>query len=73
MVSLVLGVTLFGETIRTGWWLVPEACGAAAIVVGVLILSRAVQNLIERPPGGTLSKSRPARSDQGRRTGDDSR
>ncbi|MET7287115.1 DMT family transporter [Streptomyces sp. NPDC005573] len=66
VVSLILGVTLFGETIRTGWWLVPEACGAVVIVVGVLILSRAVQNLIERPPRGTASKARAASPDQGR-------
>jgi multidrug transporter EmrE-like cation transporter len=48
VVSLTLGITLFGERVRTGWWLLPEACGAALIVVGVLILSRAVQNIVER-------------------------
>ncbi|WP_333779084.1 DMT family transporter [Streptomyces sp. IBSBF 3136] len=50
MVSLALGMTLFGERIRTGWWLVPEACGAVLIVVGVFVLSRAVQRIRERPP-----------------------
>ncbi|MFF8726943.1 DMT family transporter [Streptomyces sp. NPDC015171] len=49
VVSLVLGVTLFGERIRTGWWLVPEACGALLIVAGVLVLSRAVQRIIVLP------------------------
>ncbi|MFD8809260.1 DMT family transporter [Streptomyces sp. NPDC059597] len=55
VVSLALGITLFGERIRTGWWLVPEACGALLIIVGVLVLSRAVQNLIERPPRSRVS------------------
>ncbi|MGW0997781.1 DMT family transporter [Streptomyces sp. NPDC002520] len=50
VVSLALGITLFGESVRTGWWLVPEACGAVLIVGGVLILSRAVQHIADRPP-----------------------
>ncbi|CAL9357504.1 DMT family transporter [Streptomyces sp. enrichment culture] len=45
VVSLTLGITLFGERVRTGWWLVPELCGALLIVVGVLVLSRAVQRI----------------------------
>ncbi|MFF8995619.1 DMT family transporter [Streptomyces sp. NPDC014983] len=45
VVSLALGITLFDERIRTGWWLVPEAGGAVLIVAGVLVLSRAVQHL----------------------------
>ncbi|MEU1011199.1 DMT family transporter [Streptomyces sp. NPDC005890] len=49
VVSLTLGITLFDERIRTGWWLVPEACGALLIVGGVLILSRAVQRIIVLP------------------------
>ncbi|QTE02846.1 DMT family transporter [Streptomyces cyanogenus] len=49
VVSLALGVTLFDERIRTGWWLVPEACGALLIVGGVLVLSRAVQRIIVLP------------------------
>ncbi len=32
MVSMVLGVTLFGEHIRTGGWLVAQVAGAAVIV-----------------------------------------
>ncbi|MGW7790737.1 DMT family transporter [Streptomyces tricolor] len=46
VVSLALAVTLFDERIRTGWWLVPEACGALLIVLGVLVLSRAVQRIV---------------------------
>ncbi|MGW0765561.1 DMT family transporter [Streptomyces sp. NPDC002676] len=45
VVSLTLGITLFGERIRTGWWLVPEVLGALLIVVGVFVLSRAVQRI----------------------------
>ncbi|MEU6773759.1 DMT family transporter [Streptomyces sp. NPDC046759] len=49
VVSLTLGITLFEERIRTGWWLVPEAAGALLIVVGVLVLSRAVQHITVVP------------------------
>ncbi|MFJ4733577.1 DMT family transporter [Streptomyces sp. NPDC088770] len=41
-VSLLLGVTLFGEQIRTGWWLLPELIGAGAILWGVLCLIHVV-------------------------------
>ncbi|MFI6565063.1 DMT family transporter [Streptomyces sp. NPDC050534] len=44
-VSLALGVILFDEKIRTGWWLVPVLLGVVLIVAGVLVLSRAVQVL----------------------------
>ncbi|MEU4037503.1 DMT family transporter [Streptomyces collinus] len=50
MVSLALGMTLFGERIRTGWWLVPEALGAVLIIIGVFVLSRAVQRIREPSP-----------------------
>jgi hypothetical protein len=49
VVSLTLGMTLFGERIRTGWWLVPEAAGALLIIGGVLVLSRAVQHIVVVP------------------------
>ncbi len=45
--SLVLGVTLFGETIRTGWWLLPELLGAALVLWGVLRLTRVVPHLAD--------------------------
>lgn len=48
MVSLALGIALFHERVRTGWWLVPEICGAVLIVMGVVVLSRAVQHLAVR-------------------------
>ncbi|MGW7046561.1 DMT family transporter [Streptomyces avermitilis] len=46
-VSLMLGVTLFDEKIRTGWWLLPEAMGAGLILWGVLRLTRVVPNIRE--------------------------
>ncbi|MET8615368.1 MULTISPECIES: DMT family transporter [Streptomyces] len=49
MVSLVLGIALLREQVRTGWWLVPQACGALLIVAGVLVLSRAVQHIAVVP------------------------
>ncbi|MEV1066215.1 DMT family transporter [Streptomyces sp. NPDC050263] len=44
-VSLLLGVALFDEQIRTGWWLLPEATGVLLILWGVLRLTRVVPNL----------------------------
>ncbi|SME91229.1 DMT family transporter [Streptomyces sp. Amel2xC10] len=46
-VSLLLGVTLFEETIRTGWWLLPQAAGALLILWGVLRLTRVVPRLAD--------------------------
>ncbi|MFH8342435.1 DMT family transporter [Streptomyces sp. AM6-12] len=58
VVSLTLGIALFHERIRPGWWLVPEACGALVIIVGVLVLSRAVQRIAPVPvPAGEGSAS----------------
>lgn len=39
-VSLTLGITLYEEHIRTGWWVVPQACGVALVAVGVFALAR---------------------------------
>ncbi|MFF6777024.1 DMT family transporter [Streptomyces sp. NPDC012637] len=39
-VSLTLGVLLYGEYVRTGWWLAPQLAGVALIVVGVFALAR---------------------------------
>lgn len=41
-VSLLLGVAVYDEHIRTGWWLVPELAGIGLIISGTLYLSRAV-------------------------------
>ncbi|MFJ4868906.1 DMT family transporter [Streptomyces sp. NPDC088757] len=40
-VSLSLGVLLYEEHVRTGWWLLPQAAGVTLIVLGVFALARA--------------------------------
>jgi drug/metabolite transporter (DMT)-like permease len=46
-VSLLLGITLFEETIRTGWWLLPEAIGTGLILWGVIRLTHVVPHIRE--------------------------
>ncbi|GFH37550.1 DMT family transporter [Streptomyces pacificus] len=38
--SLLFGVTLYEEHVRTGWWLLPELLGLALITFGVFTLAR---------------------------------
>ncbi|MFF7312378.1 DMT family transporter [Streptomyces sp. NPDC008137] len=40
LVSLALGILLYEETIRSGWWLLPQLVGVALIAAGVLALAR---------------------------------
>ncbi|MEW1691126.1 DMT family transporter [Streptomyces sp. NPDC091265] len=40
MISVLYGVTLFGEELRTGWWLVPELLALALIAAGCVELAR---------------------------------
>ncbi|WP_370417791.1 DMT family transporter [Streptomyces sp. QH1-20] len=40
LVSLALGMLVYGERVRTGWWLLPEGIGAVLVTWGVLILPR---------------------------------
>lgn len=40
-VSVALGVLLYEEHLRSGWWLLPELLGVALICAGVLALARA--------------------------------
>ena len=40
LISVCFGVLLFGETIRVGWWLVPQLAGLVAIGAGYVELSR---------------------------------
>jgi drug/metabolite transporter (DMT)-like permease len=47
IVSLVLGVTVYGEHIRTGWWVLPTLAAVALIVWGTVQLSRAVPMIRE--------------------------
>ncbi|WP_217140324.1 DMT family transporter [Streptomyces sp. AC627_RSS907] len=39
-VSLLLGMVLYREEVRGGWWVVPQVLGVALIVMGVLTLAR---------------------------------
>ncbi|MFE5241625.1 MULTISPECIES: DMT family transporter [unclassified Streptomyces] len=40
LISVLYGVTLFGEVLRTGWWLLPQLAGLALIAVGCVVLAR---------------------------------
>ncbi len=40
LVSLALGILLYEETIRSGWWLLPQLLGVALIAAGVFALAR---------------------------------
>ncbi|MFC8080543.1 DMT family transporter [Streptomyces sp. NPDC057307] len=40
LISITYGVTLFGESVRTGWWLLPELLAVALITAGCLELAR---------------------------------
>jgi EamA domain-containing membrane protein RarD len=40
LVSILWGVLVYNEGVRTGWWLALAAAGGAAIVGGVLMLAR---------------------------------
>jgi hypothetical protein len=41
-VSLLLGITVFDESIRTGWWVLPEVIGLGMICVGAFVLAHAI-------------------------------
>ncbi|MFF4853011.1 DMT family transporter [Streptomyces sp. NPDC001194] len=40
-VSVALGVVLYEEHLRTGWWVLPQLLGVALVCVGVVALARA--------------------------------
>nr|WP_203633064.1 DMT family transporter [Streptomyces halstedii] len=40
LISITYGVTLFGERLRTGWWLLPQLIAVALIAVGCVVLAR---------------------------------
>ncbi|MFB6661840.1 DMT family transporter [[Kitasatospora] papulosa] len=40
LISITYGVTLFGEELRTGWWLLPQLTGVALVTVGCVVLAR---------------------------------
>ncbi|MEU1628126.1 DMT family transporter [Streptomyces sp. NPDC020096] len=39
LLSIAFGVTLYGERVRGGWWLVPELAGAALTLAGAFVLA----------------------------------
>ncbi|MEV5884529.1 DMT family transporter [Streptomyces sp. NPDC052020] len=39
-VSLLLGLLLYQEDVRAGWWLIPQVTGVALVTVGVITLAR---------------------------------
>ncbi|SDM71984.1 hypothetical protein SAMN05216259_101289 [Actinacidiphila guanduensis] len=41
-ISLALGLTIYAEHIRTGWWVLPELIGVAFVAGGTFYLSQAV-------------------------------
>lgn len=59
LVSLALGVTLYAEKVRTGWWLIPEIAGAALILYGAVLLARIplAQALVEPPAAPDRGRS----------------
>ncbi|MFJ7627680.1 DMT family transporter [Streptomyces sp. NPDC097595] len=40
LISILYGVTLFGETVRTGWWVLPELLALGLIAAGCVELAR---------------------------------
>ncbi|MEU9982359.1 DMT family transporter [Streptomyces sp. NPDC050856] len=40
LVSVALGIAVYGDRLRAGWWLVPEGVGTVMITWGVLLLPR---------------------------------
>ncbi|WP_203183365.1 DMT family transporter [Streptomyces pratensis] len=40
LISIAYGVTLFGEELRSGWWLLPQLIGVGMIAVGCVVLAR---------------------------------
>lgn len=40
LASLALGILVYGDRVRGGWWLVPEGIGAVLVTWGVLLLPR---------------------------------
>jgi len=42
VISLILGITVYAEHVRTGWWILPELGAVALITFGTFYLSKAV-------------------------------
>lgn len=50
LISITYGVTLFGESVRTGWWLLPELVALALITAGCVELARSPLASATGPP-----------------------
>ncbi|MFJ4961578.1 hypothetical protein EES43_25165 [Streptomyces sp. ADI96-02] len=50
LISIFYGVTLFGEVLRTGWWLLPELAALILIAVGCVGLARSPLATGNPPP-----------------------
>lgn len=55
IISITYGVTLFGETLRTGWWLVPELLAVGLIAAGCAELARSPLASGTTPPKPRVS------------------
>ena len=54
LISITYGVTLFGENVRTGWWLLPELAAVALITAGCVDLARSPLAGGKPPPPGRV-------------------
>ncbi|MEF3114098.1 DMT family transporter [Streptomyces chrestomyceticus] len=58
LVSLALGTVVYGERVRTGWWLVLEGLGAVMVTWGVVVLPRADTEGVEGEGDGASGAGR---------------
>ena len=54
LISIALGVTLFNEELRGGWWLLPQVVALALIIVGCVQIAKSP---LAADPGGLVSES----------------
>jgi drug/metabolite transporter (DMT)-like permease len=59
LISLSLGVTLYSESVRVGWWLVPEIFGVGLVLLGVVGLSRLQSGTTGAPAEGARPEQEP--------------
>lgn len=62
VVAVILGVLLFHERVRTGWWIVPELVGAAAVAWGAVRLSRSLTDDESQTPDSSDEEAPAGRS-----------
>ncbi|OON82304.1 DMT family transporter [Streptomyces tsukubensis] len=55
LISITYGVTLFGEHLRTGWWILPELAAIALIAAGCTELARSPLAAGTKPPPGRVT------------------